>query len=268
MNAADLNDVGRDGSGGLGDEMAIDEHCRRRNSRAPVVRFRLGVLVPRIAVRKHERAVRQQGGVGEPPDERVGDGVPSHDVWHGRGVRHMPEKRAFEERDHRRRHHVHQRHVQLRGHVRHTVQPQGLDDNHVETGRPAVGALQQRPEPAVSVDRVAVGPGHAGGDPERGDRIAELTDHSGRVCVQPPRKVGRHVHLRVVVAVAVRERREHGHAVPAVGQRPEHRAHHVPVAFARHHLHGQNPNAVRRRHYGRANEREEYRDRRIRHFQR
>lgn len=219
--------------------------------------------------------VCQQNGVPEPLDERSGNGVVGQQVRHGRGVRNVSQKGALPVRDHRRRNHVDHGHSQLNSHVSHAVRGQRLDDHQIEAGV-CVAISQDVFHPVVVVHDVAEHSAQRGAHRQNGRWIGEIVQHLRQVHVQFNRERRRHIHLRVVLPVTVRERREHRDDVAAVRQRPEHGPHEVPVALARDRLHGQYPEAFRRRHRGpRADRRREYGQdgrarrrgvRRVRHF--
>lgn len=251
MDTAHVDDVGRDRSRRFGDVMRVLKDHGRADRRRQVVRPRVGVLYHSHVVIGPEHVVRQQGRVVQPVEERFGHRVWGHYVRDASRVGHVPGEVALDGRDHRRRYHVDDRHVQRDGYVRHAVVRHGLDDEQVETAvRPAAAGRQYLFEPVAAVGHVAEQSVEGVQLADGPERVAEIVQQRYQVLVDLERVVGRRVHHREVGrrrVVAVAERRQHGDRVPGPGQRPEHRAHEVPVAPGPDRFHGQYPRAVRRR---------------------
>lgn len=250
MNTADFYDVRRDRLRGVGYEMAVYEHQRRRDGCfTPNVWFRfVGFKIyfhvdqsdPNVSVQNVDR-------VREPLHERSGNGVVGHQRGYGGRVRKVAEDLELAEAHHRQRDGEYQRQVGRGRQIREAVRHHRLDEDRVEIGsQPFAG----RPLRDVFHRLVAVY-----------GRAAQLVHRLGEHDHQPhvknpfqqfqiqadhPREHAGQVHLGVVFPVAVRERREHRDVVTVVRQRPQHRAHEVPMALARHRFHGQYAKTVGR----------------------
>lgn len=250
MNAAHVDDVRRDRPRRFGDVMTVLKDNRRVDLRGRVVRSRVRIDHHGPVVSEPEHVVRPKGRVVEPLDERSGHGVRGEQMRHARRVGRVPGEFAFGVRDHRRRYQIDDRHVQLGRDVRHTVVRQRLHHEHVETlVRPA---LQHVSEPTVPVGQVAeqsVVPVQLGHGLER---AAEYVQQRHQVLVDLEHVIVGRVHHRQVghrrrrPVAALVERREHGHVVSGSSQRPQHRAHEVPMALGPDRFHGQYLRAVHR----------------------
>lgn len=157
----------------------------------------------------------------------------------------MSGERTVEKRNDRLWYHVDDGQIQLVRQMRHAICPRGFDEDHVETGFLS-GALQHRLQPAVTVHDIALRSRESSSDPYVRERTAEHVQYFPQgTPVEYRHFVGR-VDFRIVFPVAIQKRREHGNPMTAVGERPEHRAHKVPVTFARNRFYRQNPRTFRR----------------------
>lgn len=227
---------------GLGDVVAVDEHDGRLERLAGVVRPAVGRP---LGVPPGQPAVRVQDRVGQSVPERAHRRAVQQ-VRHVRRVGRVAHDGRLHVRDHGRGHHVH--HGQATGgggQVGHALGAQRLGDQQVEpVAAAAAAAAHQRPDLVDVVDRVAELP--APPDHGRHDvrQPAVVGQHGGRALARVPGEHGRRVHFRVIAAAAAagrgrRVRRERHDGVAAVGERPKHGTHEVPVAAAGHRAHGQ-----------------------------
>jgi len=240
MYAAHVQDVGRQQHSGLGDVMAVDEHHGRLGGLGGIVRPASGSA---LRVPPGQPAVRVHGRVGQPVAERA-ERRAVQQVRHVRRVGRVAHDGRLHVRDHGRGHHVHHGQTDRGGQVGHALGAQRLGDQQVEPGRRFRAVHHERSDLFHVVHRVAelsAPPDHGRHDVRQ---PAVVVQQGGRPFARVPRQHRGRVHFRVVAAATAvargrRVRRERHHGVAAIGQRPEHGAHKVPVTAARHGAHGQ-----------------------------
>jgi len=223
--------------------MGVAEHYRRFDGFDPVERSRVDYAGGPRLVPEQTRRVDQQRGVGEPLQERPRHAVVGQRVRDDRRMRVMSQNRVFRVRYQRRRRHVDQRQVQLGGQARDPLRGHELDDDHVEV-RPR--ARDDRPRHVVLVNRRERVPAVVMDEVDQVRVPGEQVVHVAYVQPHQRLDVFGHVHFRVVLPVALGNRREHGDVMAVIGQRAQNAFHEVPVALSRDRRDRQNPFAVHR----------------------